>query len=364
MTYVIAEIGQNHQGSRVLAEEMVRMCANPRPHDFGPSGVFQRVGAVKFTVRDMDTELTRKAADAQYRSKHAFGDTYQTHREALELSWPDLRHLRHVAAECKVDFGLTVCSADLVQAAEGLRPDFFKVASRDLNNVPLLRELAGSNVPVILSTGMYGQTELDRAVGILHQKREVGGLTILHCRSVYPCPDDVANLSTLKALRTCYPGVRIGYSDHTEGMAVALAAVALGAEVLEKHVTLDRTMRGSDHAGSLERDGLWRLLRDVYRVRNAVPGEQIGAVADALPAMRKLGRVVTYRRSMHTGDILTPDDLTMSSAAAEEQGVPNWYEVEAALAGSPRLRIGVQKGDPFQFADVALESRAGAVNTP
>lgn len=287
MTYIIGEIGQNHCGSMEIARQLIRMAANPAPADH-PERKAEGVNAVKLTKRDLAHELTPEIMDRPYDGPHSFGKTYRQHREYLEL-WPSQHWvLYNFAKELGLDFIETLCHPSCLDLLTWFTPDALKVASRDLTNLPLLEALAETSIPIILSTGMDGRAEIDAALEVI--TRHHSNITILHCLSQYPAQYGNLNLLSIQYLRSQYPEFRIGYSDHSVGIAAPIAAVAAGAEVIEKHITLDRTMKGSDHLCSLERDGLYRLVRDIRNV-DAAMGEPVVYRHPASDAARKKLRV-------------------------------------------------------------------------
>ena len=305
MTYVIAECGQNHNGSLEMARALIDMCADPRPHGLGDAETV-RPDAVKFTMRDLDAELTDEAWRAPYASMHAFGPTYGAHRQHLELEHDDLVLMHDYARKLGLGFVLTMCAPSCLAVLDWLTVDYIKVASRDLTNIPLLEAIAETDVPVIVSTGMANAEDLDRALEV------VSDATILHCVSEYPAEFDHLNLRRIQTLTEAYPTNRIGYSDHSPGIMAPIAAIAYGAEVIEKHVTLDRTLRGSDHAGSLERDGLYRMMRDIRHLEVAAwcpdRNRQLTQAAQS-----KLERTCAAARPVWKGDEITEDKLVMLS---------------------------------------------------
>jgi sialic acid synthase len=190
--------------------------------------------------------------------------------------------------------------------------DYLKIASRDLGNVPLLREVASTRIPVILSSGMSGLDEVERAVEVVSRHHE--NITILHCISQYPSQYENIGLPRITELKQRFPSYTIGYSDHSVGIVVPVAAVCLGAQVIEKHITLSRQLKGSDHAGALEADGLWRMVRDIRNVERALrPVADQSRRRAAHPSQAKLRRSLAVRRPMKRGELLREDDLSMLS---------------------------------------------------
>jgi sialic acid synthase len=190
-------------------------------------------------------------------------------------------------------------------------PDRLKVASRDLTNLPLLEVMAETKIPMILSTGMGGKPELDRALEVI--TRYHSNVAILHCLSQYPSEYKNINLNTIPFLQKEYPEYTIGYSDHSIGIVVPAAAVALGARIIEKHITLDRNMKGTDHKGSLGSDGIWRMVRDIRNIEKSM-GEEGMFISDAVSSARtKLERSLATARAIGKGEVINETDLHMLS---------------------------------------------------
>lgn len=342
-TYVIAEIGQNHNGSVDIARALIDMAADPRPAPVvaGEQREPLRASAVKFTKRKLNEEGSRGMMSARYGGPHSFGATYGEHRRALELEWDDLAELSRYAKSSGLDFGLTVCHPDCVQAALARIPhlSFLKVASRDLENIPLLRAINDADRPhgleVIVSTGMSDQEAIVEAVDTLADVRR---LALLHCRSAYPVAAQDWDLQIIPTLSSWFGSRgRIGYSDHSVGVLAPALAVALGAEVIEKHVTLDRRLKGSDQLGSVEREGLYRMLRSIQEAELAVSGPKLPYRSEAASAARaKLARSLHYASSLIAGTEVEERHLVLLSPGT---GLP--YADLARVVGR-RLRRSVE----------------------
>ena len=252
-TYVIAEIGNNHQGELATAKELIR------------AAKICGADAVKSQKRDIDSLLTPQEYARPYESRHAFGRTYGEHREALELSRGQWAEMFTYAAELGIDFFASPWDITSARLLCELGCPLFKVPSAALTNHPLLVEIASYGRPVVLSTGMSTLQEIDEAVRLLKDTE----LYILQCTSAYPAEFDSINLKVMPALAARH-GRPVGLSGHHRGIAVDGAAVALGARVVERHFTLDRTWKGTDHAASLEPPGLEKLVRDIRAVEQAL----------------------------------------------------------------------------------------------
>jgi sialic acid synthase len=190
-------------------------------------------------------------------------------------------------------------------------PDRLKVASRDVTNLPLLEVMAETKIPIILSTGMTGKKELDDALEIITKYHS--NISILHCLSQYPSEYQNINLLTIKYLKEQFSQYTIGYSDHSIGILMPAVAVGMGAEIIEKHITLDRNMKGTDHRGSLEPEGIWRMVRDIRNTEYAIGNYGI-FISDKVEATRiKLERSIASLRTIAAGEIIAESDLHLLS---------------------------------------------------
>ena len=309
-TYLIAEVGQNHNGSVDIAKLIIDNAAKKVRDDLFDYHL-DSWDAVKFTKRDLKEELSASAMNRPYNSPNSFGETYGEHRAFLELSDEEHYELYLHAKSKGLDFVETLCAKGCLSMLRLFSPDRLKVASRDLTNLPLLAAMAETQIPMILSTGMSGQKELDIALDVITKYHSE--ITILHCLSQYPAEYPNINLNTISYLQERYSNFKIGYSDHSIGISIPLAAVALGAEVIEKHVTLDRDMKGTDQAGSLAPNGMWRLARDVRNLEMAM-GEPNIFVSEAVKtAQIKLERSIATNRLMKKGETISEADIHLLS---------------------------------------------------
>ncbi len=310
MTYIIGEIGQNHNGAIEIAKALIDIASSPVVDDFKGENLAP-LNAVKLTKRDLRQELSASQMKMPYNNFNSFGETYGAHREYLELSDEEHFELYNYSKERGLDFVETLCSTGCLSIMKYFSPDKLKVASRDLTNLPLLQALAETKIPIILSTGMSGKAELDDALNVI--TRYHSDVSILHCLSQYPAEYKNINLNTIRYLQEVYPEYVIGYSDHSIGISIPVAAVAMGAKIIEKHITLDRRMRGSDHKGSLGIDGLNRMVRDIRNVEHAL-GEKVFFESPVVKNSKvKLERSIATKRSMLKGEILSQEDVHLLS---------------------------------------------------
>lgn len=309
-TYIIGEIGQNHNGSVDIAKLIVDLVARP-VRDEASDIDLRPMDAVKMTKRDLKEELAASQMNRPYDSPNSFGRTYGEHRAALELD--DQAHLEvyNHAKSLGLDVVETLCSKGCLSLLKLFTPDRLKVASRDLTNLPLLEAMAETRIPIILSTGMAGKQELDNALEVITRYHD--DIAILHCVSQYPTYPDNLNLRTITYLLKHYPQYTIGFSDHTIGIAAPAVAVGMGAKIIEKHITIDRHMKGTDQKGSLGPDGVNRMVRDIRITERWLGREDLYIEPSVAEARVKLERSLATRRALEAGHVLTEEDLHMLS---------------------------------------------------
>ena len=309
-TYIIGEIGQNHNGSVDIAKLIVELVARPVHEDVFNLDL-KPMNAVKMTRRDLDEELTPTQMARPYVNNNSFGATYGEHRAFLELDDDAHFEVYKYAKEKGLDFVETLCAKKCLSMLKLFTPDYLKVASRDLTNLPLIAAMAETKIPIILSTGMAGKKELDDALDVI--TRYHNDISILHCVSQYPTHPDNLNLNTINYLKKHYGQYHIGFSDHTIGISAPPIAVGMGAEIIEKHITIDRHMKGTDQPGSLGPDGVNRMVRDIRMVERWLGTEDLYIDKSVAAAKEKLERSIATNKILHVGDVITEDDLHMLS---------------------------------------------------
>lgn len=309
-TYIIGEIGQNHNGSVDIAKLIVELVSCP-VHEEVFDLKLRPMDAVKMTKRDLKEELAQSQMNLPYDSPHSFGHTYGEHRSFLELSDEDHYEVYRYAKSRGLDFIETLCAKGCLSLLKLFTPDKLKVASRDLTNLPLLEALAETKIPIILSTGMAGKKELDDALEVI--TRHHNQISILHCVSQYPTRPENLNLQTITYLKKHYGQYTIGFSDHTIGIAAPVVAVGMGAEIIEKHITIDRKMKGTDQQGSLGPDGVNRMIRDI-RITERWMGKEDFCINPSVSAARdKLERSIAVKHLLKPSDVIREEDLHLLS---------------------------------------------------
>lgn len=309
-TYIIGEIGQNHNGSVDIAKLIVDLVSRPVKEDL--FGLYlEPMNAVKLTKRDLNEELSDSQMNRIYDNPNSFGRTYGEHRAYLELDDESHFEVYKHAKEKGLDFVETLCAVGCLSLLKLFTPDRLKVASRDLTNLPLLEAMAETKIPIILSTGMAGKEELDIALSVISKYHS--DISILHCVSQYPTAPDNLNLNTILYLKENYPQYKIGFSDHTIGISAPVVAVGMGAEIIEKHITIDRHMKGTDQLGSLGPDGVNRMIRDIRMVEHWMGSKDL-FIDDAVSSSKiKLERSIASKRQILKGEIISGDDIHLLS---------------------------------------------------
>ena len=309
-TYIIGEIGQNHNGSVDIAKLLTELVSRPiTEEDFGLA--LMPIDAVKLTKRDLAEELSSSQMNRPYDTPNSFGKTYGEHRQFLELSDEEHYEVYKYAKSLGLDFVETLCAKGCLSLLRLFTPDRLKVASRYLTNLPLLEALAETRIPIILSTGMAGKKELDEALEVITKYHD--NIAILHCVSQYPTEPDNLNLLTIHYLQKHYGQYTIGFSDHTIGIAAPIVAVGMGAKIIEKHITIDRGMKGTDQKGSLGPDGVRRMVRDIRLVEHWLGTEDLYIDHSVAASKVKLERSIASNKDLKVGHIITENDIHMLS---------------------------------------------------
>lgn len=298
-TFVIAEIGNNFNGDFELAKELVL-----KAKEAGAD-------AVKFQRRTLDQVFTKAALEAPYNTPTSLGATYGEHRAKLELTRDQFIDLRALAKKLDLVFFATPFDHESVKALEEIGVDAYKIASFDVTNIPLLEHVAKKNKPIILSTGMSSQEEVDEAIdAILHHNDR---LVVLHCVSIYPTPDDKMDLSFIPVMRRRYHPLPVGYSGHETDFLPTLAAVSMGATVVERHFTLDKEMKGPDHKLSLTPTEMADMVTAIRRMETML-GEGVKEVdADEYKARDKHSKSLVTAVRIPAGTVITADMVTIKS---------------------------------------------------
>ncbi len=295
-TLIIAEAGVNHNGSLELAKRLV--------------DVAKKSGAdiVKFQTANLRALVSKSAPMAEYQKQNTGKEEAQLAMlEKLLLSYREFVELADYCAVKGIQFLSTPFDIDSVHFLENL-VKVWKIPSGEITNLPYLAEIAKTGKKVILSTGMSTLDEIGNAVNVL-QKFGTRELILLHCTTQYPAPYEEVNLKAMLTLKDTF-GIPVGYSDHTQGTEVAVAAVAMGAAVIEKHFTLSRTMEGPDHKASLEPEELRRLVDEIRNIEKAMGDGVKKPSASEVSNMAVARKSIVASRAIRAGEIFTEENLT------------------------------------------------------
>lgn len=274
--YVIAEIGINHNGDLDIAKRLIKVSK-----DAG-------CDAVKFQKRTVDVVYTQDELATP--RENPFGPTNGDLKRGLEFGQADYREIDRYCKEVGIDWFASCWDEESVDFMETFSPPCYKIASASLTDDALLTHTRSTGKTIILSTGMSTIDEIEHAVQVLGREN----LALMHATSTYPAQYDELNLRVIPWMVSEY-GVPVGYSGHETGLSSTVAAVALGAQLVERHVTLDRSMWGSDQSASLEPTGLAKLVRDIRLVETALGDGKKRVYEREIPVMKKLRRVGGWR---------------------------------------------------------------------
>ena len=291
-TLVIAEAGVNHNGDLLLAKKLV------------DAAVESGADVVKFQTFQASQLATAHAEQASYQRKVMHkSETQLDMLKRLELQPEDYPELIHYCQHRGIEFLSTAFDASSIDLVASLKLKRWKIPSGEITNLPYLRKVGSYGQPVILSTGMANLAEIEAALAVLEQ---VGlsrsQITVLHCTTEYPAPSEEVNLRAINTIAQAF-GVSVGYSDHTDGIVVPIAAVAMGAIVIEKHLTLDRDMQGPDHKASLEPDHFSAMVNGIRTIENAF-GDGIKK-----PSRSEIPNKLIARKSLVASKLIKKGDI-------------------------------------------------------
>ncbi|WP_414838646.1 N-acetylneuraminate synthase [Carnobacterium sp. TMP28] len=296
-TFIIAEAGVNHNGSIELAKELIK------------KGAEAGVDAVKFQSFKADKLVTIHAKKADYQVTNTGNNEESQYQmiKKLELDYDKHQELMDYATSLGVMFLSSAFDLESIDLLQDLGLGIFKIPSGEITNLPYLRKTAKTGKKVILSTGMSTLGEIEEALRVL---RENGAkeITVLHCNTEYPTPMEDVNLLAMNAMKEAFK-VPVGYSDHTLGIEVPIAAVALGATLIEKHFTLDKTMTGPDHKASLEPDELKEMVTSIRNIEQAL-GNGVKTPTDSERKNKAIARKsLVAKTTIESGERYSEDNL-------------------------------------------------------
>lgn len=300
--FVIAEAGVNHNGDIALAKKLI------------DAAVEGGADAVKFQTFKTENVVTLTAEKAEYQKDTTSKEESQYEMiKKLELSESDFWDLSEYAKKAGIIFLSTPFDEESVDLLDQIGVPAFKIPSGEITNFPLLKKIAQKSKPIILSTGMATLSEVEEALSYL-KKHRANEIVLLHCTTSYPTPMNSVNLRAMETLRCAFQ-VPVGYSDHTEGITIPVAAVAMGACVIEKHFTLDRALPGPDHRASLEPQELVAMVRAVRDVELALGNGIKGPTEEEEAIKRVARRSIVAKTNIRAGEMLKESSLAIKRPA-------------------------------------------------
>ena len=310
--YIIAEAGVNHNGSFALACKLVDAAKEAG------------VDCIKFQTFKSENLVSRSAKKAEYQKKTTGDSSQQDMLKKLELSFDEFLQLKSYCEKVGICFLSTPFDFDSIYFLNTIDMPFWKIPSGEVTNLPYLLALAKTGKPVVMSTGMCTLQEIRDAVGVL-QANGTKEIKLLHCNTEYPTPFEDVNLKAMQTMRDEFH-LEVGYSDHTKGIEVPIAAVALGATIIEKHFTLDRNMEGPDHKASLEPQELAEMVCCIRNIEKAVGS------GDKKPSPSEKKNIAVARKSIvaktkiKAGDTLTEGNITVKRPGTGISPM-KWFEI-------------------------------------
>ena len=293
--FIIAEVGQNHNGSLETALKFVKIFS------------FYGASAIKFQSRNNKFLFSKEAYDTTYNSANSFGKTYGEHREHLELSSRELSIIKNECKKHNVKFMSTPFDEPSLKMLIKINVDILKIASFDLGNLPFIDAIGKTKKPIVLSTGGGKNPEIKASINHLSKLNK--DLAILHCVSEYPTEYNRLGLENIIKLKKKYPELIIGSSDHFNGILSGPVAYLQGARVFEKHVTLNRGWKGTDQSFALEPEGFSKFVRDINRVNKMLPSKSGDTIGNE-PVFKRLGKSIIAASNIKKGDKFTIDNLS------------------------------------------------------
>lgn len=331
--FITAEIGQNHQGDVKIAKQMIQIAK-----ECG-------VDCVKFQKSDLQMKFNESALQRPYNSPHAWAGTYGEHKQHLELTKDDYRQLKKFAEEVGITFAASGMDESSVDFLDELGVRFFKVGSGDANNFPYLVHTAKKRKPMIISSGMQTMETMREVYSLVKPINDK--ICFLQCTSCYPTSPEDVHLRVVQSYLKEFPDIPVGYSGHESGISISIAAVALGAKLLERHLTLDKNWKGTDHRASLEPHEMKELVQQVRVVELALGSPEKKLLACEMACHEKLGKSVVAAKNLTKGDRLTQDVVRVKVAEPKGWKAERLHE----LIGRTVARD-IQKDESIKYQDI------------
>lgn len=295
--YIIAEAGVNHNGSFELACRLADAAK-----DAGAD-------CVKYQTFKSEKLVSRNAQKAEYQKKTTGDSSQQDMLKKLELSYDSFIRLKEYCDKIGICFLSTPFDFDSIDFLSTLDMPFWKIPSGEVTNYPYLVALAKTGKPVVMSTGMCEMNEISDAINVL-KDNGTKDIKLLHCNTEYPTPFEDVNLAAMDTMRKAF-NVEVGYSDHTKGIEVPIAAVALGATIIEKHFTLDRNMEGPDHKASLEPDEFKQMVMSIRHIESALGSGEKKPSASEKKNITIARKSIVAKKVIKEGEVFSPDNITV-----------------------------------------------------
>ena len=316
--FIIAEAGDNHNGNFDLALQLVDKAAEAG------------ADCVKFQTFVTENVISKFAEKADYQ-KQTTGENESQYEmvKKLELSFEQFRLIHKYCQEKNIIFLSTPFDLDSIDFLEEIQIPFWKIPSGEITNLPYLEKIAKTGKDIIMSTGMCMMEEIEAALSVLRE-HGAGKITLLHCNTEYPTPFEDVNLRAMQEMKKAF-GVSVGYSDHTVGIAVPIAAAAMGASVIEKHFTLDKNMEGPDHRASLEPEELKQMVRSIRNIERAMGSGKKQPSPSEQKNISIARKSIVAKRKIKQGEQLTEDNLYIKRPG---NGISpmRWYEIIGTAA--------------------------------
>lgn len=296
-TYIIAEAGVNHNGSLKLACKLVDAAKEAG------------VDCVKFQTFKAKNLVSRNASKAEYQKETTGDGSQEDMLKKLELSYDEFLELKKYCDSVGISFLSTPFDFESIDFLNSVDMPFWKIPSGEVTNYPYLVALANTQKPIIMSTGMCCLDEIRAAIRVLKDNGSQD-IKLLHCNTEYPTPFEDVNLRAMQTLKDEF-GLEVGYSDHTKGIEVPIAAVAMGATIIEKHFTLDRNMEGPDHKASLEPDELKNMVRSIRHIEEAIGSGTKKPSPSETKNKAVARKSIVAKTKIAVGEFLTEDNITV-----------------------------------------------------
>ena len=301
--YFVAELGANHCGNMKIAKDLIDMCK------------LAGASAVKLQKRSNKNLFTKKMYNSIYDNRNSYGPTYGKHREFLELTISQYKQLKKYAAKRKMLLVCTAFDEESLLELESINIQAYKIASADITNLPLIRKVASTRKPTFLSTGGSSMKDVELAYKTFTKVHN--NLCIMQCTSIYPPKYDQLNLNVINSYKKKFKNNIIGLSSHESGIAMDVVAYVMGARVIEKHVTLNRAMKGTDQAFSLELIGLKKSIEYLTNAKKAFGSNIKKILQDEKPLLRKQTKSIVASRNLDINQVITLKDVCFKVNAGE-----------------------------------------------